>query len=97
MHIHFGSHDDNDGIYQWLTIFHRIFVTVSLWFKTTERLLLRRCNRSNIGGRVYVTVRVSVRVIFSITWPRPATVTYVLDLHRLLTRTIFDSGFVVFR
>ena len=35
------------------------------------------CNLSNIGGRVYVRVRVSVRVIFSITWPRPDTVTYV--------------------
>ena len=46
---------------------------------STEWLLLRRCNLSNIGGRVYVTVRVrvSVRVIFSITWPRPDTVTYV--------------------
>jgi len=47
----------------------------------TEWLLLRRCNLSNIGGRVYVTfrvgVRVSVRVIFSITWPRPDMVTYV--------------------
>jgi len=31
----------------------------------TEWLLLRRCSLSNIGGRVYV--RVSVRVIFSIT------------------------------
>ena len=30
-------------------------------------LLLRRCDPSNIGGRVYVRVRVSVRVIFSIT------------------------------
>ena len=30
----------------------------------TEWLLLRRCNLSNIGGRVYVRVRVSVRVIF---------------------------------
>jgi len=34
---------------------------------------------SNIGGRVYARVRVSVsvRVIFSITLPRPDTVTYV--------------------
>jgi len=41
--------------------------------------LLRRCDLSSIGGRVYVRirVRVSVRVIFSITWPRPDTVTYV--------------------
>ena len=46
---------------------------------STEWLLLRRCNLPNIGGRVYVTVRVrvSVRFIFSITWPRPDTVTYV--------------------
>jgi len=36
-----------------------------------EWLLLRYSNLSNIGGRVYVRVgiRVSVRVIFSITWP----------------------------
>jgi len=37
----------------------------------TEWLLLRRCNLSNMGDRVYVRVsvraRVSVRVIFSIT------------------------------
>jgi len=33
----------------------------------TFLLLLRCCNLSNIGDRVYV--RVSVRVIFSITWP----------------------------
>jgi len=39
--------------------------------KLTEWLLLRRCNLSSIGDRVYVRVRVSVRVIFSITWPRP--------------------------
>ena len=39
-------------------------------------LLLRRCNLSNIGGRVYVRVRVSVRVIFSITWCVPDRVTY---------------------
>ena len=37
--------------------------------KCPEWLLLRRCSLSNIGDRVYV--RVSVRVIFSITWPRP--------------------------
>ena len=37
--------------------------------KCPEWLLLRRCNLSNIGDRVYVRVR--VRVIFSITWPRP--------------------------
>ena len=30
-----------------------------------------------LGGRVYVRVRVSVRVIFSITWPRLNTVPYV--------------------
>jgi len=30
----------------------------------TEWVLLRRCNLSNIGGRVYVRVRVSVRVTF---------------------------------
>jgi len=37
--------------------------------KISEWLLLRLCNLSNIGGRVYVRVRVriSVRVIFSIT------------------------------
>ena len=48
-------------------------------FLYTEWQLLRRCNLSNIGGRLYVRVRisVSVRVIFSITWPRPDTVTYV--------------------
>ena len=41
--------------------------------------MLRRCDLSSIGGRVYVRirVRVSVRVIFSITWPRADTVTYV--------------------
>ena len=35
--------------------------------KCPEWLLLRRCNLSNIGDRVYVRVT----VIFSITWPRP--------------------------
>jgi len=46
-------------------------------FVETEWLLLRRCNLSNIDGRVYVRDRVSVRVIFSITWYVPDTVTYV--------------------
>jgi len=38
-------------------------------FSGSEWLLLRRCNLSNIDGRVYVRVRirVRVRVIFSIT------------------------------
>jgi len=50
-----------------------VCVCVCVW------LSLRRCNLSNIGGRVglYVRVRVSVRVIFSITASRPDTVTYV--------------------
>jgi len=43
----------------------------SVQFKRSARLLLRRCNLSDIGGRVYVRVRVSARVIFSITWPPP--------------------------
>ena len=43
----------------------------------TEWLLLRRCNLSNIGGLVYVSVRVSARVIFIISWARPDMVTYV--------------------
>ena len=58
---------------------HRLFDAVqcarfnNCVFLITEWLLLRRCNLSNIGGRVYVRVRVTVsfRVIFSITWPRP--------------------------
>ena len=41
-------------------------VTIDGKFLATEWLLLRRCNLSNIGCRVYVRVRVSVRVIFSI-------------------------------
>ena len=47
----------------------------SVQFNQSAWLLLRRRNLSNIGGRVYVRVRVSARVIFSITCPRPGTVT----------------------
>jgi len=59
---------------------HRYFqLSWPTTFQFTEWLLLRRCNLSNIGGRVYVRVmvRASVRVIFSITWYVPDTVTYV--------------------
>ena len=38
-----------------------------LQYMVTEWLFLRRCNLSNVGGRVYVRVRIRVSVILSIT------------------------------